>query len=257
MVPLIDSKVKISIITATYNAAEVLPILVASLHKQTDQDFEWVVADGGSNDHTLPYLKGLSGINLVLSEQRDFGIYDALNRAIMLSTGDYYVVLGADDRLYPDAICEFKRAACHGPDIVTARVDSDHGVRLIRSGKPFLRGQLAYISQHSVGTLIKKSLHQRFGYYSRRFPIGADQYFIKRVCDAEDTLIHQADFVAGYYPTTGVSGADIPGTMTEFFRVQLETERYPVLQILLFIARLIRHMPKLIRYAKNKQMDKL
>ncbi|MDR5171224.1 glycosyltransferase [Methylobacillus flagellatus] len=248
---------RLSLITATYNAAKNLPFLVESLLNQSDMDFEWVVADGGSNDQTLSYLKGISGINLLLSEQQDFGIYDALNRAIALSSGDYYIVLGADDRLYSHAVQAFKLAASKSHyDIVTARVDSDYGVMRAGSGKPCVRGQLAYISNHSVGTMIKKNLHDRFGYYSRRFPITADQYFIKRVCDAEDTLIHQADFVAGYYPTTGVSGADIPGTMTEFFRVQLETERYPVLQILLFIARLIRHMPKLIRYAKNKQMDK-
>ncbi|MCB5184128.1 glycosyltransferase [Methylobacillus gramineus] len=244
---------KISIITATYNAAQHLPRLVESLLKQSDSDFEWVVADGGSNDETLAYLQGVVGLNLLLSEQKDFGIYDALNRAIALCSGEYYIVLGADDRLYPHAIQAFKEAASqYAADIVTASVETEYGLLKPGTSKPCLRGQLAYISQHSVGTLIKKSLHQRFGYYSRRFPIAADHYFIKRVCDASDTVIHSADFVAGYYPTTGVSGVDLPGSMTEFFRVQLETERNAALQVLLFLLRLIRYAPSLIRYAKRK-----
>ncbi|WP_051525406.1 glycosyltransferase [Methylobacillus glycogenes] len=249
---------KLSVITATYNAAKNLPDLVQSLLSQTDMDFEWVVADGGSSDETISYLKSVVGINLLLSAQQDFGIYDALNRAISLSSGDYYLVLGADDILYPHAVEAFKRAAGIGlPDLVTASVESDHGVMIAGSGRPFLRGQLAYISNHSVGTMIKKSLHDRFGYYSRRFPITADQYFIKRVCGASETVIYKADFVAGYYPATGVSGADVPGTMVEFFRVQLETEPNSVLQLVLFILRLIRHTPKLIRYAHYKKLRDL
>ncbi len=247
---------KISIITATYNAAQHLPGLVESLLNQSDKDFEWVVADAGSSDDMLLYLKGLTGLNLQISQQADFGIYDALNRAIALCSGDYYLVLGADDRLYPHAIQAFKNAVSgNAVDIVTASVDTDHGVLTPGNSKPFLRGQLAYVSQHSVGTLIKKSLHQRFGYYSRRFPIAADHYFIKRVCDAESTVIYKADFVAGYYPTTGVSGVDLPGSMTEFFRVQLETERNAVLQVVLFMLRLIRYAPSLIRYAQHKSKN--
>ena len=46
----------ISVITATYNAAAVLPRLIESLAAQTDQDFEWVVADGGSINPLQPAL---------------------------------------------------------------------------------------------------------------------------------------------------------------------------------------------------------
>jgi len=250
-------EIKVSIITATYNAASHLPALVESLLSQTDMDFEWVVADGGSSDQTIPYLHSLSRINLVISEQKDFGIYDALNRAIQLCSGDYYLVLGADDRLYPHAVQEFKLACSKdSPDIVSAIVESDNGFLKPGGGKPYLKGQLAYISQHSVGTMIKKSLHGRFGYYSRRFPIAADHYFIKQVCDSPDTVIQHGAFVAGYYPSTGISGADILGSMTEYFRVQLETEKNAPLQILLFAIRLLRHAPKIVNFARAKRIGK-
>ncbi|MGZ3612114.1 MAG: glycosyltransferase, partial [Ktedonobacteraceae bacterium] len=46
----VDVRITISIITATYNAAALLPTLIDSLRVQTDKDFEWIVADGGSTD---------------------------------------------------------------------------------------------------------------------------------------------------------------------------------------------------------------
>lgn len=55
---------KLSVITATYNAIEYLPDLVASLRKQLDKDFEWIVADGKSTDGTVEYLRSISDLNL-------------------------------------------------------------------------------------------------------------------------------------------------------------------------------------------------
>jgi glycosyltransferase involved in cell wall biosynthesis len=69
---------QISIITATFNAASHLPDLVSCLRNQTYKNFEWVVADGGSTDDTLNILRTTKDLNVVLSSQPDFGIYDAL-----------------------------------------------------------------------------------------------------------------------------------------------------------------------------------
>lgn len=54
-------------------------------------------ADGGSTDSTLEILKNAVGLNVSLTSQADFGIYDAPNRAIKLSKGHYYIVIRADD----------------------------------------------------------------------------------------------------------------------------------------------------------------
>ena len=42
----------ITIITPTYNRADLLPRLYESLVRQTDKDFEWLVVDDGSTDKT-------------------------------------------------------------------------------------------------------------------------------------------------------------------------------------------------------------
>ena len=47
----------ITVITATYNAAEYLPALISSIRGQTFKDFDWIIADGGSRDDTLSIIE--------------------------------------------------------------------------------------------------------------------------------------------------------------------------------------------------------
>jgi glycosyltransferase involved in cell wall biosynthesis len=243
----------ISVITATFNAAGDLPGLIASLRAQTDHDFEWIVVDGASTDTTSDLLRASTDIVSESISEPDFGIYDALNKALRLSSGEYYVVLGADDRLFPDAIAQFKHHALTSRvDIVTAGISIDGVVTFRKSGNSWLHGMFAYVSGHSVGTLIRRDLHDRFGIYSRRFPVGADMYFIKTACMSPGVRVHQANFVAGEHGNAGVSSIDKAATFCDCFRVQLETERYQFLQIAIFLAKLIWRAGDLIKRPQAK-----
>ena len=238
----------ISIITATFNASDQLPGLIDSLRAQSDRDFEWIVVDGASTDATIDLLEASGDIVSTWISEPDFGIYDALNKAIRLSTGEYYLVLGADDRLLPDAIAQYRRhATLSGADLVTASILLDGRVSAGKLGRSWWNGMFAYVSGHSVGTLIRRSLHDRFGYYSRRFPVAADMYFIKTACMSPDVRVHQADFVTGEHGKAGVSSVDKAATFCDCFRVQLETERWKLPQIIIFLAKLMWRMGDLVK----------
>lgn len=94
----------ITVITATYNASKVLPGLIDSLRSQTDQDFEWIVVDGASTDGTVELVEAAGDVVTRWVSEPDFGIYHALNKALGLATGEYYLVLGADDRLRTEGV---------------------------------------------------------------------------------------------------------------------------------------------------------
>ena len=238
----------ISIATATFNADDQLPGLIDSLRAQTDRNFEWIVVDGASSDTTIDLLSASGDIVSAWISEPDFGIYDALNKAIRISTGEYYLVLGADDRLLPDAIAQYRHhAAFSGADLVTASILLDDRVSQSKAGRSWWNGMFAFVSGHSVGTLIRRSLHDRFGYYSRRFPVAADMYFIKTACMSPDVRIHQADFVAGEHGKAGVSSVDKAATFCDCFRVQLETERWKLPQIIIFLAKLMWRMGDLVK----------
>lgn len=234
------NRVKISIVTATYNVAKDLPHLIESLRHQTDRDFEWAVADGASTDGTVDLLQSVTDINVVISSQPDFGIYDALNRAIKLSSGDYYVVAGADDIFDPDAVANFRRAIERsGADIVAAK--AMYGLRClkVKNGPSWLLGDLSYIAAHVLATAFRKDLHLTYGYYSRLYPIAADQFFVMRACSGGASR-YESDFVAGKIGQGGVSSLDRVGNATEMFRVQVALGRSIFMQTLLFLLRLLR-----------------
>lgn len=233
---------KITILTATLNAGAVLPRLIASLRAQTDADFEWIVADGGSSDDSRMLLEGCRDLQVRIDEASDFGIYDALNRGLRLFTGGYYLVVGADDTLAPDAIENYRRVAnANGqPDFVAAAFEQGGRIVMPRKGLGWLYGMPGVASSHSVGLLVKRSCHDRFGLYSSRFPITADQLFVKQALQAGASIAH-AKFVAGEFSIAGTSGADSLGLLTELFRVQVRTERFVALQYVLFATRLTKY----------------
>jgi glycosyltransferase involved in cell wall biosynthesis len=237
---------KISIITATYNAIDYLPRLVASLRAQTCKNFEWFVADGGSTDGTLDILKQVKDLNIIVDSRLDFGIYDALNRAIKKCSGEFYHVLGADDELDSCSIENFLNVLEQNCsfDFIVACVNKN-GI-IVNSEKKwkFLYSQRAYISTHAVGTLINKKLHEKFGYYSSKFPIAADQLFLKSVGDS-GARIYYADFVAGNFGSDGVSCRDMVGSLSEFFRIQLMTGEWKPLQILIYFLRILKNYNKI------------
>lgn len=93
----------ITIITVTYNAASTLEETIMSVSSQND-NVEFIIIDGCSNDGTLEILKrNQTVINHYVSEP-DTGIYDAMNKAIDLASGQWLYFLGADDKLEPGII---------------------------------------------------------------------------------------------------------------------------------------------------------
>jgi GT2 family glycosyltransferase len=235
------SRSTISIVSATYNCADQLSNLIDSLRCQTDKDFEWVVSDGASSDGTLQLLQAITDLDVVIISQPDFGIYDALNRALRATTGQYYIVAGADDCFAADAIANYRRTMedqSH-PDILAARVLYGSSSFEIKRGPSWLFGEKSFIANHSVGTAFRKELHDRFGFYSNKFPIAADSLFVIQACKGGATRC-ELDFVAGEIGTQGVSAVDWAGSATELFRVQLIAGSSVLVQTFLLLLRIIK-----------------
>lgn len=238
---------EISIISATYNAIEHIRDLAGDVLGQTDQAFSWVIVDGGSTDGTVEYLRTVVRPNDILISERDFGIYDALNKGIRLSAGRYYVVAGADDRIFADTVKVFKEAISKtDSDIIAASVKYKETILRPNVGSKSRKGQNALISNHSIGTAFKKSLHDTYGWYTHRLPICADQLFVRTIDRGGAAFHFVPDHVAGHFCDTGLSHRDYFGTLTEFTRVQLKFERNRLAQLLLFAFRCVKNMRRIV-----------
>ena len=237
----------ISVITASLNAYSKLPRLVDSLRKQADKDFEYVVMDGGSTDGTLEYVRDACDVVSRLVSEPDHGIYDALNRAIRDLQTEYYLVVGADDVLFPDAIARYKAAVMEtGADVVVAGVKVGPTLRRGYYPRRAWLGHAAMVTSHSVGMLFRKSLHDTFGEYSLRYPMQADGHFIKRACMSKAVRVIAADFIAGEFGQDGFSNRDLARALCETWQIQRDTGENPLIQYLLFQLRLLKNLPRIV-----------
>ena len=233
-------KKTITILTATLNVEACIGRLISTLQNQTDNDFHWVIVDGMSSDRTREIIESTQGLKIKLIAGHDFGIYDALNKGLEIIEDGYYLVIGADDTLDFNAIKNFRESILDSPaDIITTAVLQSGKVVKPRKNFGWLFGLPGVAGNHAVGTLLSRDLHKRFGLYSRKFPIAADQLFIKQAL-AGGARIARKNFIAGEFSNEGVSGTDPIGLLTEVFRVQLLTERPIFLQYILFILRILK-----------------
>ncbi len=99
---------KITVFTPTYNRGYIIEKLYGSLQKQTFRDFEWVVVDDGSTDHTEEIFRN------ILSEENFFpvvfiktpngGKHRAINKGISVAKGEMFYIVDSDDFLPDDAL---------------------------------------------------------------------------------------------------------------------------------------------------------
>jgi glycosyltransferase involved in cell wall biosynthesis len=96
----------ITVITVVFNGAETLEQTILSVIKQSCDNVEYLIIDGGSTDGTLDIIRKYEhAIDYWVSEP-DGGIYEAWNKAAGLSLGDWCIFLGADDKLASDDVLE-------------------------------------------------------------------------------------------------------------------------------------------------------
>jgi glycosyltransferase involved in cell wall biosynthesis len=88
---------RITIATVVYNGRAFIRDTLESVSRQTYPNLEYIVIDGSSSDGSLDIIEGYSrSIDRLISEP-DGGIYDAMNKALSLSTGDWILFMNAGD----------------------------------------------------------------------------------------------------------------------------------------------------------------
>lgn len=89
-----------TIITVTYNAADVVERTMRSVAEQTCRLYEHLIIDGASTDATLKIVADCATELTTVRSEPDHGIYDAMNRGLALSHGEYYIFLNAGDAFH-------------------------------------------------------------------------------------------------------------------------------------------------------------
>jgi len=94
-----------SIIVVCLNAGQRLCETLDSILMQSYRNFEVVIKDGGSTDGSIGILKEMYQDERVhVYVQKDQGIYDAMNQAVKLAKGTYFLFLNAGDSFYDENV---------------------------------------------------------------------------------------------------------------------------------------------------------
>jgi glycosyltransferase involved in cell wall biosynthesis len=96
---------KVSVIIPTCNRAELLRSAIESVLHQTFQDFEIVIIDDASRDHTPEVVTNFKDTRIkLIRHQVSQGAAEARNTGIMNSSGEYIAFLDDDDEWLPDKL---------------------------------------------------------------------------------------------------------------------------------------------------------
>lgn len=202
---------KISIISINYNNREGLRQTMDSVIRQTYGNIEYIVIDGGSLDGSKELIEVQKGRIAYWSSERDAGIYNAMNKGIRASTGEYLLFINSGDILVDENV--IKEAVVLGltADLVYGNlVFVNGGKRREWLPAPELTFNVFY--KESIphpSTFIKRTLFDTVGLYNEHYTIVSDwEFFMLAVCKFNCTYQHIDKFIALFNEDGISSGAD-------------------------------------------------
>lgn len=176
---------KVSIIISVLNGVSVLEKCINSVFKQNFEDYELIIIDGGSDDGTVKILEKYSNKIDYWKSENDLGVFDAWNKALNKSMGEWICFIGSDDLLLPNSLSRYMTIA-NFPEVnfVSSRVMmvDDNGIEVGAIGKPWdFDGQSGGMGVVHCGALHHRSLFDEYGAFDHIYKLSGDFDFLLRV----------------------------------------------------------------------------
>ena len=158
---------KYSIVTINYNNAEGLRRTIQSVVSQTYADYEYLIIDGGSTDGSVDIIKEYENKISYWVSEKDGGIYNAMNKGVKASNGEYLIFMNSGDVFYRDKVLEDIQSTNKTDDIIVGKVFTDKGEEfLYQPNQPTMYFFYSSTIPHQ-GAFIKKWLLHKYPYDER------------------------------------------------------------------------------------------
>lgn len=206
----------LTIITINRNNAVGLEKTMRSVVAQTCKDFEYVVVDGASTDGSIEVFRSLEesfGGRLKWISEPDRGIYNAMNKGIGMSSGDYLQFLNSGDCLASNDVAERMFGALRvneSPSILYGNMLKDMPDGKIMKDKGFAGKSVSLLgfytgSLNHSSAYIKKSLFEKYGLYDESLKIVSDwKWFLQAIILGDEKPVY-ADIDVSLFDMNGIS----------------------------------------------------
>lgn len=202
---------KVSIVTVNYNNREGLIQTIESVKRQTFNDYEYIVIDGGSDDGSRDILEKNSSLFSYWCSERDGGIYYGMNKGLSRVTGVYVLFLNSGDCFVNNKVLErvFGNAD-YTEDLIVGRQ-----LHIMKSGR---RSKSRRIRPEEIDgmfffgntlphqcTFIKSLLFCKLGEYCTDYKIVSDWIFWYRAVTEQNVTIKSVDILISIMQPNGIS----------------------------------------------------
>lgn len=203
----------ISIIIPTLNCEENIESCFNSIIGQAFKNFEVVIQDGQSTDATLRIIRNIANahpeIRISVFSEKDSSVYDAMNKGINNSSGQWLYFIGTDDTLYNNQTLQNISSAIVSmskvPDMLYGNVLMKYTKE--EYGEKFDLDRLLFegnICHQAI--FYKKELFTRLGLYNEKYKILADWDFnIRCFKNPSLTIQYINETIAVYNDKDGLS----------------------------------------------------
>ena len=200
---------KISIVTPVYNAEKTIERTILSVvNQRLESEVEYIIIDGGSKDKTLEIINRYANkISIIISE-KDEGVYDAMNKGILLATGDIIGIINSDDWYNDKALSTVEQTFLQNLDIsiVHSPVKNYAEEQYFST---FMPGDLEYLPFKMTvahpSCFVKKKVYDQVGLFNLDYSMAADYDFILRAY-GNRYKFHCVDTALASFSLNGMTG---------------------------------------------------
>lgn len=219
----------VSIVTVTFNSVATLSDTLRSVAEQTYPYLEHVLVDGGSTDGTVDLIRAASQgapDRIRWMSEPDGGIYDAMNKGILMASGDIVGILNSDDFLADKLVVadvlgrfnQFNADAVYANLVFVDPVNTDRVQRVWTSGSGSIRR--GWSPPHPT-LYVRADTYRRLGMYRTDFKISADYDFMLRLFDAQrPSTVAYLDRIVVKMRNGGASTRNIGSNLVGFREAQ-------------------------------------
>src|SRR5690606_4496381 len=197
----------LSIIIPTYNSEETISDAIKSVISQTYNDYELIIIDGNSHDQTFSIVKEFSQKydNIIIKREIDNGIYDAMNKGIKLSKGNWLFFLGSDDTIYSRFTFQkvFENKKVKNSHLVYGNIWLNRPQ--IPWGGKFNRYRFLFENLPHQGVFYNRYIFDKLGFYNPKYQILADKEFNIRIFADKEIKKRYIDLIISNFSCNGIS----------------------------------------------------